>query len=147
MRLAPTVRRAALVLASAVACAYGGAPVAMAKAGCVPLPHTFAPFARSGARLTVKVGTILYAIESLPAMQTGSSAAGFPWRPPRSSDQSVLATVRRCTTTVMTMEGPEGVFAFRALRAGTATLHGALTSRWRLTARPPPPYRATITVR
>lgn len=147
MRLAATVRLAALVLASALACAFSGGAVAVAKAGCVPLPHTFVPFARSGSKLTVRVGTILYAIESLPPMQTGTTAAGFPWRPPVSSDQSVLATVRRCTTKVMTMEGPEGVFAFRALRAGSATLHADLTSQWRHTTHPPPPYRATINVR
>jgi hypothetical protein len=141
------VRIAAVVVASALAAAACGGAVKVAKTGCMRLdPHAFSPYALTGDKVRVKVGTILYAVESLPPMGWPSSAAGFPWVPPMSSDPRVLANVGLCFTKVMTMEGEEQVFSFRALRAGTATLSASLTGPWRRAKYPPPPYRAVIAV-
>ncbi|MGD0385727.1 MAG: hypothetical protein ABSB73_06275 [Solirubrobacteraceae bacterium] len=139
---------AVVVLTSALAAAGCGGTSKVVKSGCMRLDkRAFSPYAESGDRVIVKAGTIVYAVEALPAMGWPSSAAGFPWMPPVSSNSRVLAHVRLCSTTVMTMEGEEQVFAFRALHAGTATLSASLTGPWKRANRPPSPYRATIAVR
>ncbi len=117
------------------------------------LPPSIAP--ESGAALTVQVGIVVY-VELVEAEQYLSWPAGtkppprtFPWAAARSSDPRVLERVALCPSReVSTL--PVMVYAFRALRAGTARLTAPIVPVWKR-AKPARrrglhPYRATVIV-
>jgi hypothetical protein len=117
------------------------------------LPPSIAP--ESGATLTVQVGAVVY-VELVEAEEYLSWPAGtkppprvFPWAAARSSDPRVLERVALCPSRgVFTL--PVVVYAFRALRPGTATLTAPITPAWKRVKparrRGLHPYRATVIV-
>jgi hypothetical protein len=143
---------AAGVAAAVALMTTGGA---VARSDCMRPPggpSTISPYAFSGGRVTVHVGAVMYALEAEP--QTANWLAtpipsAWPWLAPQSSDARVLSSVRLCTNDYVNHAYPTRIYAFRARRAGTATLFAALTPAWRSrsAARRPSGYRATVTVR
>jgi hypothetical protein len=110
---------------------------------CVREPQTLSPFAGSGSRISVRVGTVLYAIEAVGM----ESAPGFPWPAPTSSDPRVLRYVPLCRSGPprITME-PERVTAFRAVRPGMATLFAPVRPAARSVGPSYKPYAVTVRV-
>jgi hypothetical protein len=121
---------------------------------CVRSPaRLIAP--EGGATLTVQVGAVVY-VELVEAEEYLSWPAGtkppprvFPWAAARSSDHRVLERVALCPgREVSTL--PVMVYAFRALRPGTATLTAPIATAWKRTKparrRGLHPYRATVIV-
>jgi hypothetical protein len=134
-----------LAAAAAALMITGGG--AAARASCMPQPGTFSPYLRSGWKLTLRVGVVVYAVEAEPEKYlTPPNPPVFPWLAPRSSDPRVLSPIRLCKTPVQTHAIPERVFAFRARRAGSAALSAPLASAWRSEKHRPSDYLATITV-
>ena len=87
---------------------------------------------------SAKVGQLVYVVHveaerylSRPAKSRQPGyPKGFPWARPVSSNPDVLAPVVLCESdAIYTL--PVEVFAFRALRPGTATLHTPLAPQWR----------------
>jgi hypothetical protein len=117
------------------------------------LPSSIAP--KGGATLTVQVGAVVY-VELVEAEEYLSWPAGteppprvFPWTAARSSDTRVLERVALCPSREM-FTLPVVVYAFRALRPGTATLTAPIAPAWKR-AKPARrrglhPYRATVIV-
>lgn len=128
-----------------------------AHRGCVRSPTTFSPGSApaSGARLTVKVGAVVY-VELVEAEKYLSGPGGkrpppllFPWGPARSSDPRVLRSVALCRRSGASTL-PVAVYAFRARAPGVAVLSAAIVPDWaryeRLGGHGPRPYRASVTV-
>jgi hypothetical protein len=123
--------------------------------GCVRSPATFSPSIapESGATLTVKVGAVVY-VELVEAEKYLSWPTGtkppprvFPWAAAHSSDPSLLRHVALCPSReVSTL--PIVVYAFRALRPGTATLTAPIATAWKRVEpgrrRGLHPYRVTV---
>jgi hypothetical protein len=117
------------------------------------LPPSVAP--KSGATLIVQADDIVY-VELVEAEKYLSWRPGtkppprvFPWSAARSSDPSVLAHVALCPSReVSTL--PVVVYAFRALRSGTATLTAPITPAWKRVKSERyhglHPYRSTVIV-
>ena len=134
--------------AAAAAMLMIGGASAIARAGCMRSPGAFSPYVRSGGKLTLRVGEVVYAVEAEPEEYlTAGKPSVFPWMALQSSDPRVLSPIRLCTDSVLTESLPERVFAFRARRAGSATVFAPLTSPWRSVKGRPSAYRATIAVR
>jgi hypothetical protein len=125
--------------------------------GCVRSPTTFSPgiAPESGATLTVKGGALVY-VELVEAEKYLSWPAGtkpparvFPWAAARSSDPSVLQRTALCPSRAVSTL-PIVVYAFRALRPGTATLTASIAPAWKRVKlaqrRGLHPYRATVIV-
>ena len=119
------------------------------SAGCIRPGPTFV---LSHSSITVRAGEIVWAVEAeLPGGPGQIAGPGrpstWPWLPVRSSDDHVLMPVTLCTHHRVTHGGPERVYAFRAERAGRATLSAAVVLAWRRVAGPPPlSFRAIVTV-
>ncbi len=117
------------------------------------LPPSIAP--EGGATLTVQLGAVVY-VELVEAEKYLSWPAGtkppprvFPWAATRSSDPRVLERVALCPSRRM-YTLPVAVYAFRALRPGTATLTAPIAPAWKR-AKPSRrrglhPYRAAVIV-
>jgi hypothetical protein len=151
---------AAAVLCAAVLAVYGSTTRTFSREepkDCVRsptrLPPSIAP--ESGTTLTVHLGTVVY-VELVEAEEYLSWPAGtkppprvFPWAGARSSDPRVLQRVLLCPSRgISTL--PVVVYAFRALRPGTATLIAPVAPAWKR-AKPAlrrglHPYRATVIV-
>ncbi|MFZ2114323.1 MAG: hypothetical protein WAU77_11430 [Solirubrobacteraceae bacterium] len=125
----------AVVLA---ACGRPGTSLGENPNGCVRSPTTLSPgiAAKSGATLTVKVGTFVY-VELVEAEKYLSWPAGtkppprvFPWATARSSDPSVLRRVALCPSSGASTL-PVVVYAFRALTPGTTALTAPIAQAWK----------------
>ena len=140
------------VAVAAVLMTSGGA---VARNSCMRppgAPSTIAPYAFSGGRVTVHVGAVMYALEAEPPTAKWLATpipSAWPWLAPQSSDTRVLSPVQLCTNDYVNHAYPTHIYAFRATRAGTATVFAPLTPAWqsRSAARRPGGYRATVTVR
>lgn len=142
----------AVVLA---ACGHPGTSLGESPNGCVRSPTTLSIAPKSGATLTVKVGTVVY-VELVEAEKYLSWSTGtkplprvFPWATARSSDPSVLRRVALCPSNrIYTL--PVIVYAFHALTPGTTTLTAPITQTWKhvkpARRRGLHPYHATVTV-
>jgi hypothetical protein len=117
------------------------------------LPPSIAP--GGGATLTVQVGTVIYVVlveaEKYLSWPAGTKPPPrvFPWAAARSSQRRVLEHAALCASReVSTL--PVVVYAFRALRPGTATLTAPIAPAWRRATparrRGLHPYRATVIV-
>jgi hypothetical protein len=109
------------------------------------------PYVMWGGKVTVRVGTIMYALDAEPVMAKWLATpipSAWPWLAPQSSDARVLSPLRLCTNVYLNHAYPTRIYAFRARRAGTATLYAPLTPAWRSrsAARRPSGYRATVIV-
>lgn len=151
---------AAAVLCGAVLAIHGSGTRTFSREepkGCVRsptrLPPSIAP--KGGATLTVRLGSVVY-VELVEAEEYLSWSAGtkppprvFPWAVARSSDPRVLQRVVLCPSRgISTL--PVVVYAFRALRPGTARLIAPVAPAWKR-AKPARrrglhPYHATVTV-
>lgn len=153
---AAPVRRTIAVLSTAAAtprAVYSGGKLKDCVRSPARLPPSIAP--KSGATLTVRKADIVY-VELVEPEKYLSWRPGakppprvFPWGAARSSDPSVLARVALCPSKgVSTL--PVEVYAFRALRPGTATLTAPVAPAWKRTKparhRGLHPYRATVIV-
>lgn len=116
-----------------------------ATRGCVSVPQGIPNrvLADHGAKLTVRVGTVVYAV-LVEAVEL-TNRPGFPWGQPKSSDPRVLVPVRLCEAT-RTSSLPVSVAGFRAVGEGTATLSAPLAPAWRRAPDRPAPYQATVRV-
>jgi hypothetical protein len=130
----------------------GEAPKGCARSPAI-LPSSVAP--EGGATLTVQVGAVVY-VELVEAEKYLSWPAGtkpppraFPWAAAHSSDSHVLERVALCPSREMSTL-PVVVYAFRALRPGTATLTAPIAPAWKRVKparrRGLHPYRATVVV-
>src|SRR5579864_6278770 len=109
-------------VAAAIALTTGGG--ATARDSCMRAPGAPSPYAFSGGRLTAHVGTVVYALEAEPPTATWLATpipSAWPWLAPTSSDTRVLSRVRLCTNDYPTHGYAIRIYAFRAMRAGTAT--------------------------
>ena len=139
-------------VAAAVALMSSGGAVARSCMRPPGAPSTISPYAFSGGRVTARVGALMYALEAEPPTAKWLATpipSVWPWRAPQSSDTRALSPVRLCTNDYLNHAYPTRIYAFRATRAGTATLSAPLAPAWRSrsAARRPSPYRATVTVR
>ena len=138
-------------VAATVALVTGGG--AAADSSCMrppDAPSATSPYAFSGGKVTVHVGAVMYALDAEPEgakWLRPPIPSAWPWLAPRSFDTRVLSPVRLCTNDYLTHAYPIRIYAFRASRAGTATLYAPLTPAWRSAAHRPSNYRATVTVR
>jgi hypothetical protein len=117
-------------------------------AGCMRLGLS-RPYAFSHLSITVQPGVIVWAIEAdnEPGL-VGPGRRPNTWLrlPVQSSDNRVLTPVALCAHNPHTHGYDERLYAFRAVRAGRATLSAALAPAWRRVTGPPKPFRATVTV-
>jgi hypothetical protein len=153
----PARKTIAVSSTDTVALEHTGTPSGETPKGCVRSPVTFSPSIapENGATLTVKVGAVVY-VELVEAEKYLSWPTGtkppprvFPWAAARSSDPSVLQRMALCpSSTVSTL--PIVVYAFRALRPGTARLTAPIDPAWKRVKlarrRGLHPYRATVIV-
>jgi hypothetical protein len=142
---------AVLVLAvAAVQGSWASARSNPAATACMRLAGAYPHYVLSRQSITVRAGVIVWAIEA-DNPQPGLTGPGrpntWPWIPVQSSDIGVLTPVKLCTHNPFTHGNDERVYAFRAQRAGRATLLAALAPSWqRATAPRPLSFRATVAV-
>jgi hypothetical protein len=160
MRSPSTLARAALFVAGLTACGASPASGHATVAGCAKEPAEFSPSVapRSGATLKVKVGALVY-VALVRGKPDSSWLPGerppptvFPWTAARSSNRAVLRPVAVCPSRYRTSP-PVRLYAFRAVRPGTATLTAPVATAWtrykparRRVLMTVAPYRSTVTV-
>jgi hypothetical protein len=157
MRYPSALPGAVLCAVVLVACGRPDSSPGERPSGCVKSPTTLSPSIapESGATLTVKAGAVVY-VELVEAEKYLSWPAGtkppthvFPWAAARSSDPSVLRRVALCPSSGASTL-PVGVYAFRALTPGTATLTAPIAQAWKhikpARRRGLYPYRANVIV-
>lgn len=125
--------------------------------GCVAVPSSLPNgrmLAQSQRRLTVPVGAIVWVALVQSALVLPGSYKGppypqsFPWLAARSSDPTVLRSVRLCpSTSDVASSLPVVDYGFRAVAAGTASVTAPLRPAWRGRTREVRPYRGTVVVR
>jgi uncharacterized delta-60 repeat protein len=104
-------------------------PAAGAKAACITAPVRIGRLALpNGHTISVSVGELVYVELVVPEKYSSP----FPWLTPASSNSHVLKRVPLCATTKLRPSTLSlGISAFRALRAGTASITAPLAPAWR----------------
>lgn len=96
--------------------------------GCVPRAIPSGGEIVNGANLAIRRGQVLYVVLDEPA-EPGPVPNSFPWPTPISSNPRVLKRVPLCKYLDVST-APLTVTAFRAIRAGTATVAAPLSRAW-----------------
>lgn len=130
--LKPVVRRLCVLLASPVLCVgflAAGSLGAGAKAACITAPVRIGRLAiPNGHTISVSVGELVYVELVAPEKYVSP----FPWLTPASSNSHVLKRMPLCATTKLRPSTLSlGISAFKALRAGTASITAPLAPAWR----------------
>lgn len=118
-----------------------------ARSSCVPVPgagpgSTLA----SGAKTTVAPGALVWVALVEPYMYSVAPyPQSFPWNTPISSDKGVVQSVRLCPNHIASSLNVTYA-AFRAAKAGRATVTAALAPAWQGRTHAVQPYRAVIVV-
>ena len=102
---------------------------ASSHAGCLKVPRSIpqSELLTTGTKLSVPVGRTVYVVL---VQYEALAGPGFPWKTPRSSNRTVLKSVRLCRQTGESSL-PVMVTGFSALHAGVATIKASLSPAWR----------------